>query len=188
MKSNSMVFEIYPYNPDTNTITIPIRLDGFDSLFNPIDPSPSPGRDLSKELIDYLEQCSNEIDPEFKVDLVIEVVQDQNNPDREKECISSLRNFYGHEIFITENAIKKARRSAFKHLVISLACLVVYVISEQLPLSGLIADIIKEAILIGGWVFMWESVTHNFIQMEPFFDQIKKFKRIIGAPVRFNYK
>jgi hypothetical protein len=187
MKTDTMVFEMYPYNRVTNTMTIPIRLSRFDDLYNPIDPSPAPTRDLSKELVDYLDQCSNEIDSEFKIDLTIEIINEPVNLGREKECLGSINNFYKHEIFVTEKRIKTTRKSAFKHLLISLACLSTYVISMQFEMAGLITDILKEAILIGGWVFMWESVTHNFIQIEPFYDEIKKFERIISAPIRFVY-
>jgi hypothetical protein len=138
-------------------------------------------------LVDYLDQCSNEIDSEFKIDLTIEIINEPVNLGREKECLGSINNFYKHEIFVTEKRIKTTRKSAFKHLLISLACLSTYVISMQFEMAGLITDILKEAILIGGWVFMWESVTHNFIQIEPFYDEIKKFERIISAPIRFVY-
>lgn len=187
MKTNSMIFEIYPYNENTNTITIPIRLNRYSDLYNPIDPSPSPMRDLSQELLDYLEQCSSEISLEYIIDLAIEVKDDIADSKTELGCLTSIRNFFKHEIFVAQNDIHRMRISALKHFLISLTCLSVYVISGQFDLAGIPVDIIKEAILIGGWVFMWESVTHNFIQIEPLYEQIKHYKRIINASIKFSY-
>ena len=187
MKNRPTLFDIYPYDPETNTVTVPMQVGSYNELYNPIDPSPAPTRDLSQEVVDYLNQCSEEIDESYKVRLTIEITSEDRNPTFETQCGYSIKNFYQHEIAITQNRIKRTRSSAFKHFLVSLACLTTYVVSYQFKLEGLVFDVIKEAILIGGWVFMWESVTHNFIQVAPIQDEIKRCQRLIDAPVIFLY-
>ena len=188
MNKKSALFDIYPYDPATNTITIPVRLNSYADLYNPIDPSPAPSRDLSQDVVDYLLQCSSEVDLEYKIGLSIQIIQEDRDDHNESEGINSIRNFFTHEIFLTNNQIRRSRAAALKHLAVSLTCLTIYVLSEQVHLDGILFDIIKEAILIGGWVFMWESVTHNFIQIDPINEEIKRFDRLISAPIRFHYK
>jgi hypothetical protein len=47
--------------------------------------------------------------------------------------------------------------------------------------------VLREAVLIGGWLFMWEAVTLNFIEMDEYHQEIKKYTRLIGAKVAFHY-
>lgn len=176
---------MYPFNQKTNTVTIPMRLKTYADLYNPIDPSPAPTRDLSEEVVDYLVQCSDEIDLGYKLELSIEMLAVDRDDASERDCGKSIRSFFTHEIFVTNNRKNRNSRDALKHLLISLSCLSIWVISEQFNFGGVFFDIIKEAILIGGWVFMWESVTHNFIQIAPITEEIRRYQRIIDAPIHF---
>ena len=187
MKNRPTLFDIYTYDQVTNAMTVPLQVGTYNELYNPIDPSPALTRDLSQQVLDYLDQCSEEIDEMYKIRLTIEITGEERNATLEAQCGHSIKNFYQHEIAITQNRIKRTRKAAFKHLLVSLACLTVYVVSYQFVLNGLFFDVIKEAILIGGWVFMWESVTHNFIQVAPIQDEIKRCQRLIDAPVVFLY-
>ena len=186
MNHKSALLQMYSYDSKTNTITIPMRLKTFADLYNPIDPSPSPSRDLSEEVVDYLNQCSDEIALKFNVEISIELGEGISDTAGKAECAKSIRSFFIHEIFVCEHQKSSNRKAAFRHLMVSLTCLSIYVISQQITSFGIIFDIIKEAILIGGWVFMWESVTHNFIQIEPIDEMIRRYQRIIDAPIHFH--
>jgi hypothetical protein len=56
-----MLREIYPYDPQTKGFTILARVGHYDDFFNPLDPSLAPARDLAPDLVEYLNQCSDEI-------------------------------------------------------------------------------------------------------------------------------
>jgi hypothetical protein len=192
--------EIYPFDPQTRTFTILTRLEHYADFFNPMDPSPAPTRDLSADLVDYLNQCSDEILAQYALAIVLELQSESSNPQHEKECLASLRNFYQHEIFVSQAHIHYKRGQALKYLMVSIVCLAVYIFSDPLGLTTFfssllregsvatfLSNLLREAVLIGGWVFMWEAVTLNFIQIDSHFQEIRKYRRLIKAAVTFSY-
>ena len=186
--------KIYPFDPQSRTFSIPARLGNYNEFFNPMDPSPAPARDLSLELVEYLNQCSVEILERYPLALSIEIQNEPRAALREKECLESLRSFYQHAIFTTQAQIRRKRRQALKYLGVSFLCLGAYILSEwfqsvqgRVGAGGFFVDLLREAVLIGGWVFMWEAVTLNFIEMDTLIQEIKKCQRLIEAKLVFSY-
>jgi len=179
--------EIYPYDPQTKGFTILARVGHYDDFFNPLDPSPAPARDLAPDLVEYLNQCSDEIPYKYPVSLALQVQNDARNAQREQECLNSLQTFYRHEIFVSQAEIRRKRGGSLKYLLISFSCLAISTFSAQLQLEGFFWSLLREAVLIGGWLFMWEAVTLNFIEMDVHYQEIKKYKRLIGAKLSFTY-
>ncbi len=186
MSSLDSLREIYPYDEQSGIFTIPTRLGVYDDFFNPLDPSPAPSRDLSIDLVSYFNQCSEEILDKYPVSLTIEIQAEQRDEKRELECLKSLRTFYQHEIFVMQAEIRRQRIRALKYLLVSIACLSIYVISEGRSIDYFPVTLLREAVLIGGWVFMWEAVTLNFIEMDSYIQKTKKYKRMISAKVGFS--
>lgn len=182
-----MLREIYPYNPQTKGFTILARVGHYNEFFNPLDPTPAPARDLAPDLVEYLNQCSDEIPYKYPVIISLHVQNDTRDVQREQECLSSLQTFYRHEIFVSQSEIRRKRGGSIKYLLISFSCLAMSAISTQLRLDGFFWSLLREAVLIGGWLFMWEAVTLNFIEMDIHYQEIKKYKRLIGAKLGFTY-
>lgn len=187
-KESEILSEIYKLDTGTREFIIPVRFHSPQDLYNPIDPSPAPARDLSDELADYLDQCSDEIPVENKIRIEIEFANDPRDPGFETECEASIRAYYKHEMFVKIRELSAQKKAAVRHFLISLTCLSTYVISENFKFPFLLYTILQEAILIGGWVFMWEAVTHNFIHNQPTKEIIAKKRRLVGCSILFKYQ
>jgi hypothetical protein len=179
--------EIYPFDQQTRTFIILARVNLYDDFFNPLDPSPAPARDLSPELVEYLNQCSDEILNKYRIEIVLRVQNEAQDTQREQECLKSLRTFYQHETFVAKNQIRRKRGMALRYILVSLICLAAYIFSEQWNSLMFLWSLLREAVLIGGWLFMWEAVTLNFIEMDIHYEEIKKYKRLIKAKAGFTY-
>lgn len=187
MNNLNALSEIYPYNADTRTFTIPTRVATYNDFFNPIDPSPAPARDLAPELVEYLEQCSAEIPAGYALHIQLQVQNDARTIEQEQNCLASLRSFYQHNSFVVQAQVRRMRGQALKYLLVSFVCLTSAILGERWSSSSFMSNLIHEALLIGGWVFMWEAVTLNFIEMDNYSQEIKKFRRLISATVTFSY-
>lgn len=187
-KESAILSEIYKFDRSSGEFIIPIRFQSRHDLYNPIDPSPAPARDLSDELADYLDQCSDEIPVEHKIRLEIEFANDPRDPTFEAEVEASIRAYYKHEMFVKIRELGSQKKAALKHFLVSLSCLSIYVISENFTFPFLLYTIFQEAILIGGWVFMWEAVTHNFIHNQPTEEVISKKRRLVHCSILFQYQ
>ena len=80
----------YPIDPVTNTVTICISVNGYDGIFNPIDPSPVNQRDLSPDFRSYIDECSAEIPVKLPTEIQIHVNRDDEVPEREEEIKRSI--------------------------------------------------------------------------------------------------
>ncbi len=179
--------EIYPYDPDKHKFTIPISIACYDEFFSRLDPSPAPKRDLSPELVEYLDQCSREIPSRFEISIDLTISQEACNPDRERDCLGSLQRFFQHQIYMEKSEIQRQRLDALKYLLVSLLCLSADIASGGLGSNSLPGNLIHEALQIGGWVFMWEAITINFLQTDQHNQAIRKLKRFIQSKIHFSY-
>jgi len=84
-----------------------------------------------------------------------------------------------------KSEIRRQRLDALKYLVVSLLCLSADIASGGLGLNTLPGNLIHEALQIGGWVFMWEAITINFLQTDQHNQAIRKLKRFIHAEYIF---
>ena len=178
---------VYPFDPQTQTYTIPVRLGWYNDFFNPMDPTPAPARDLSFELVEYLNQCSDEIPSKYPLAISLEIQKEAFDLRREKECLESLRNYYQHNIFISHVHIRRKRIQVLKYLLVSFICLAAYTYSEQWSQVYFFLNLLREAVLIGGWIFMWQAVTLNFFELDTQHQEINRYRRLIAAKVNFHY-
>jgi hypothetical protein len=180
--------EIYPFDAESRTFTVPAAVDRYDGLFNALDPSPAPARDLVTELVAYLEQCSDEIPLKYPLKISIRIRAEARSAAREQECTASLRTNYRHEMLVTLAEISRRRWNSLRYVLASLLCLAFYIWAESWPMGGFLWDVFHEAVLIGGWVFMWEAVSVNFIQVDEKIQQKKKYERLTRAEIVFLYE
>jgi hypothetical protein len=179
--------EIYPYDPEKHKFTVPISIARYDEFFSRLDLSPAPKRDLSPELVEYLDQCSGEIPSRFDISIDLNISQEACNPDRERDCLGSLQRFFLHQIYMEKSEIRRQRLDALKYLLVSLLCLSADIASGGLGSKTLIGNLLHEALQIGGWVFMWEAITINFLQTDQHNQAIRKLKRFVQTNIHFIY-
>ncbi|MGD0707688.1 MAG: hypothetical protein ABSA01_12995 [Anaerolineales bacterium] len=179
--------EIYSYDPEKHQFTIPISIRCYDEFFSRLDPSPAPKRDLSPELVEYLDQCSGEIPSRFDISIDLNISQEACNPVQERDCLGSLQRFFQHQIYMEKSEIRRQRLDALKYLLVSLLCLSTDIASVGLLSNTLLGNLIHQALQIGGWVFMWEAITVNFLQTDQHYQAIRKLKRFIQARIHFTY-
>jgi hypothetical protein len=179
--------EIYPYDPEKHKFTIPISITRDNEFFSRLDSSPAPKRDLSPELVEYLNQCSGEISSRFEISIDLNISQEACNPDRERDCLGRLQRFFQHQIYMEKSEIRRQRMNALKYLVVSLLCLSADIASGGLVSKTLPDNLLYEALQIGGWVFMWEAITVNFLHTDKHNQVNRKLKRFIQTNIHFTY-
>jgi hypothetical protein len=187
MDNKKFLCEIYPYNPSTNTFEIPVSIQKYEDFFASIDPSPASKRDLSIELVNYLGQCSDEIPRQYRVSLNLQIRVFLQDIGREQDCLDSFKTFFQHKVLIEKSEIQRRRLVAIKYLLVSFLCLSIYIVTKYANINSFFLDLLREAVLIGGWLFLWESVSIFFIEVDHHYQAIQKSARLIQAPIKFTY-
>ncbi len=179
--------DIYPYDPQRKVFTVDAAMDNYDELYNYLDPSPSPNRDLAPDVVEYLDQCSEEIPLQYGIRIVMHIQEEPRDEARERECAASIRTYYQHSTVLSRLDGRHTRVRSLRYVAFSLACLTVYLLAQPWADISLVATLLHEAFLVGGWVFMWEAVSINFIETDPPRLARRRFKRLVEAPIEFTY-
>jgi hypothetical protein len=187
MKGKNPLTEMYPYDPESHTFTIPISIEGYDEIYNQLDPSPVPYRDLAPNFVDYLNQCSTEIPTRYPLLISLGIRGDVHDPSDEKDCRNSLMTYYKHEVLREKSEIQRRRVDAAKYLAISFFCLAAYIAFDRIETSSFFLGLLHEAVLIGGWLFMWEAITVSLIEVDKYVQAKKKFERLVRTKINFSY-
>jgi hypothetical protein len=181
-------FELYRFIPETDTFIFDIIIDTYEGLFNRLDPSPFKQRDLLPDLLDYLDQCSSDIPSKYSVALSVNLTEQKFDLAREREVTSGMRTNFRYMVNSISQQIASIYRKAARYVVVSfLGITSVALFNSYLP-ENIFFDFLKEGLLIGGWVFLWEAFSLVFIQMHDIRMNLKKFKRLLGSQIQFTYK
>jgi hypothetical protein len=187
MKTKNFLEEMYPYDNESHTFTILLSIDQYADFYNKLDPSPVPLRDLAPDLVDYLNQCSTEIPNRFLLSINLAINEDMRDPQLETDCQNSLITYFKHETLREKSEIKRRRTDAAKYLAISFLCLVANFALNRITVTAIFWDLLREAVLIGGWVFMWEAITVLLIEVDKYVQAMKKFERLVQTKIIFTY-
>jgi hypothetical protein len=173
------------YNQEQDTYLIEIRLRNFHQLFNSLDPSPFLEKDLDEEAENYIIQSVQEFPLKTPLKLVFYLPQGEQ--EEAKQVIAeAIHNYFSYR---REGAIKDLRHilqqgraslvigSIFLIICISLSGLV------SLLHIGTVVNIIKEGLLILGWVAMWRPLQIFLYDWLPIYRKRQMFDKLSTIPI-----
>lgn len=148
--------------PDDSKGTIQLRLRTLSQLFNSMDPSPFNDRDIDPEAEEWIVSSAKEAPPEASLRLVIHL-QDSEPQSGEDDAVP--RAVHAHFARLSELArreLKQLLQRGRKSLAIGLTVVAAMVLIGDLAHpwlgGGRLADVVRESLLIGGWVAMWRPL------------------------------
>ena len=179
--------EVYDFDPATGTFIIPVIIEQYDDLFNKLDHSPIRRKDLSFDLVTFLEECTNEIPKRYPLEVVIHITAQNAQTAQEKEVIAGIRHYFNYLVNRTRQEIRQKRLRAIKYVLISLAFITTAVLSTPLMTNNVAFEIVNEGLHVGGWVFLWEAFLVNFISMDVNKANVQQAERLCKATIHFTY-
>ncbi len=188
MKKEKYYEQLYRINPTTNRVIIDISLDNYLDFFHEWDNSVFKKRDINTALVQFLDLCSSDIPLSKKIEISFMLEDESHSSTKESQIRESFQNYY-HSLYRLET--KKTRRyirTAIVLLVVSLSLLAIYGLLIDTTSSSILFRVLRESLLIGGWVFAWEAVHLVFIDIiEPIY-RIREIKRFTTANLTFTYR
>ena len=106
-KKKNTIANLYNINPETSAFLIEISLDNYQELFNGWDASPLKRRDLEPELLDYIEQCGEEISLEEDLELHLYLPEALREEEKELRCKTVILNNFKTVLFLIKKSLKK---------------------------------------------------------------------------------
>jgi len=188
MAKDALLHEFYAVDPLNNCTMIEVALDQYSDVFDEWDPAPFKRRSLDPDLELYLESSSEEIplrDPNELCFIVPAQIQDAS---AEAELRDGMKNSFALKLYLIKKELKETNTQILRYIVLGFLLLGLgSAFTNQLParpereLLLLFAD----ALIIGGWVFLWEAVSLFFFTNREVYQRYRVYQRLHNAPIIF---
>jgi hypothetical protein len=169
---------------------IEVRVTQVNQLFNTIDPSPFYERDLDPAAEEFIEGWAREVPRSRQLALLIHV--DGRSPEVDDGTLlrRAVQQFFGRKADLTRRRLRELFRRGRVSLVIALVFLsALGTLANALSgvLDSAIGRILREGLLIGGWVAMWRPLEIFLYDWWPIRAQARLFDRLAGMPVTIQH-
>lgn len=164
---------------------IELKLNSVNQLFNSMDPSPFHEKDLDHDAEEFIASWAEEYPPEAPLALRIHLAQ---WPAEDPSALirQSVHNYFAYRSKLTELEFRRlmaqGRKTIFIGLTFLAACLFA---SERLLASHAApwASIVRESLLIAGWVAMWRPMQIYLYDWWPLRRRRRIYTKLSTMPV-----
>lgn len=146
--------------PNPAVHRIDLRVVELSALFNSMDPTPFHRRDLDKEAVEFLENWALEFSQSSHF-LIVVHLEKLPAADPTKLIVAAFQYYFGYKSTLAKRNLRLLLREGRMSLFIGLGFLALCLLGADL-LAGYASNtflrMVKESLLIGGWVAMWRPM------------------------------
>lgn len=140
---------------------IEMRLREVHQLFDPVDPSPFGGQDLSQWAAEYIVESVQEMQVPMPSRIEISI-EEPCDSDRTSVIGGAVRRFFARQAMLRQRSLRRLLRRGLTTLVIGVTFLAAFFgLSQVIALmldEGPVSTLLREGSLIVGWVAMWRPI------------------------------
>lgn len=171
-----------------NCALIEVHVSDLKELFNSLDPTPFHKRDLDPNAEEFIVAWAREIDKQQPLGLLVHVDRQASSPDASEIVHTAVRDHFKRRAEMTRQNLRRLFRLGRSSLVIGLAFLAACVITadvvEPMLRATRFATVIREGLVIGGWVAMWRPLEIFLYEWWPIRNEARLFDRLSAMRVR----
>lgn len=178
------------YRSENGRSCIDLNIRHSQQLFDGRDPAPFHERDLDDEAVAYLLGAAQEIPRKLPLAIVVTISEEPEPRLAADVIVKAMR---GHFVYAGEQVERRLRehlRRGQMILGVGLVVLVLFLTLAQLTASltaGPLREILREGLVITGWVAMWRPLEILLYDWWPLVDERRQVRRILDAPVSIRY-
>jgi hypothetical protein len=169
------------YKKENGRILIEIKLSSVAQLFNSFDPAPFHEKELDSAAEHYIVDMVKDFPQKTPFKMNIYLPPDIASTERAMKIPAAIHNHFQYKMLVAERKFRSHFRYGRSTFLIGMAILTVALVVRQLVLSfhdHLPAQIFADALLIIGWVAMWEPITVLFYELWPIIQLKKTYEKI----------
>ncbi|ERJ13168.1 hypothetical protein [Haloplasma contractile] len=187
-KKRNYLRQIYKENKDTGAFIIEVSLDDYNEVFNGWDPSPIKRRDLDPDLLTFIDQCAFDIPSKYSLELLFYMPRQQYNTKKEKLTRIGIKNNFKFTLHFIRKELANYRKKILLYIILSFTFLISSYLTQKNVTLDLITSTLLEGMFIGGWVFLWEAFSLFFFSSQETYVKLRRYTRLLDAPIVFNYE
>lgn len=171
--------------------TIEVRVAELRQIFNAIDPSPFHERDLDPRAEEFILGWGKDLPGDASLALVVYLDRAPGLPDEASALGGAVREFFGQRATGSRRRLRELFARGRVSLAIGLGFLAVSVgVGDAVAgyfAGSRLADVMRESLLIGGWVAMWRPLETFLYDWWPITSETRLLDRLARMPVRIVY-
>lgn len=171
-----------------NCALIEVHVSNLKELFNSLDPTPFHKRDLDPDAEKFIVGWAREIDKDQPLGLMVHADRQAASPDATETVHAAVRDHFKRRAEMTRQNLRRLFRLGRASLVIGLAFLAACVITadvvEPMFRETRFATVMRESLIIGGWVAMWRPIEIFLYEWWPIRDEARLFDRLSAMTIR----
>lgn len=187
LSSAALLSRLYDRNEATGAYIIKIAVDHYSDFFNEWDPAPFRRRDLDQDLINYLQESSEDIPLKHPLELQIDMPGAEREPELELRVRDGLDTYFDFVMLSLKKSVEGTYKRAMLYAGIFAACISSSLYLSRILPEHIVVDTFIEGLSIGGWVFLWEALDRIAFKNRETRQRIRMYKRLEEAPIRFRY-
>jgi hypothetical protein len=173
-------------------VLIEVHVGELRQLFNAIDPSPFRERDLDPQADEFIVGWAREAPREARLGLLVHLDRPPGLAHEAAELGDAVRKYFAYRAQVTRRRLRllleRGRTSLLIGLVTLTASLLLGDLAAKLLAGRRAADLLRESLLIGGWVAMWRPLEVFLYDWWPIRAEASLYDRLGSMPVRIKYK
>ena len=169
------------YKKEDGKILIEITLSSVLQLFNSFDPAPFHEKELDSAAEHYIVETVKDFPKKTPFKIVIYLPPDIATTERAQKIPHAIHNHFEYKMLVSDRKFRSRFRYGRVSLLIGLSFLTIALIARQLVSTlenHLLALLFADALLIIGWVAMWEPITVLLYELWPIIQQKKTYDKI----------
>jgi hypothetical protein len=171
--------------------SIEVRVAELRQLFNAIDPSPFHERDLDPRAEEFIAGWARDLPGDAPLALLVHLERAPGMDGEEAMLRDAIHEFFGQRAAATRRSLRELLRRGRVSLVIGLVFLASSVAvgnAAANAIQGDLGSVLRESLLIGGWVAMWRPLEIFLYDWWPIRADARRFDRLAAMPVRIAYR
>jgi hypothetical protein len=167
---------------------IEIRVSSIAQIFNSFDPSPFHERDIDKDTEEFVLDWARELPRHQPIAIKIYL---PHGAAESSECLGSpeaMATYFRRSAEASARQLREHFRLGWRFLIVGIAILVACVsastaIGALIPRGGIV-DILREGLIIVGWVANWKPLEIFLYDWQPIKRQQTLYKRLAAANIQ----
>ena len=170
---------------------IEVHIRELRQLFDSLDPAPFHEKDLDRTAEEYIVESLKELPSRAASALVIYLDQPAGVADEGRVVGEAIRVYFGRRAQLLRRQLRQLLRRGLVSLGIGSAVLSTFVVLGQvigrLMDESALSPLLKESLLIGGWVAMWRPLEIFLYDWWPIVGERRIYDRLSRIKVRIIY-
>lgn len=170
---------------------IEVRVKSALQLFDARDPAPFRDRDLDDDFLEYISTSAREFSISRPCKIVIHIDEAEGRELTSSSIKESMHSYLNYKIDLQKSELKMFLKRAQLFLGIGLLVLAACVGVAQsltIPSPPGAFGILREGIVIFGWVSIWKPIELILFDWYPLYEQLKLYRKLLASEVEIKFK